>query len=106
MALKSPEPVHLGQSKSKNVKRIPIFYLDDVEYTIPEYISPRVFLKYMWDKRSGSEFSDLDLLVSVLGEDAYRALMNYESLTKEEWSQITEIIKEYAAGAVEDSAKN
>ena len=106
MALNKPQPIVLGASKKSSGKRLHIFTLNGVEYTIPEELSPRVFLKYMWDKRSGSEFADMDLLVAVLGEDAYKALMNYEDLTKEEWEQITEIIKEYAAGTLEESAKN
>lgn len=106
MSINKLKPVQLGAKKNVKAKRIPIFTLNDVEYTIPEELSPRVFLKFMWDKRSGSEFADMELLITVLGEEAYKALMNYEDLTKEEWDQITEIIKEYAAGSVEDSGKN
>ena len=106
MPINTHKPVRLGESKKSDAKRIPVFSLNEVEYTIPELVSPSIFLKYMWDKRSGSEFAEMELLVAVLGEDAYKALMSYGDLSKEEWTAITEIIRDHAAGSMEDSGKD
>ncbi|WP_328932623.1 MULTISPECIES: hypothetical protein [unclassified Streptomyces] len=106
MAINQPKPVRLGENKKTDTERIHLFTLNDVEYSIPGELGTNIYLRYMWDKRSGSEYAEMDLLIAVLGEEAYQALMNYQDLTKEEWNQITGIIRDFAAGTMEEAGKN
>lgn len=97
------EPLRLStRSGDVPAGRVPLFYIDDVEYTIPDRVSANVALKYMRMVRvSGVDAASAWLLEEVLGDDAYTALMNYDGLTVTHLEQIGRAINDLVMGATE-----
>ncbi len=86
-------------------ERIPIFYVDDVEYTVPKKIPRSLSLKIMRTARlQGDLAASQELMEAVMGEDAYIALMNCESVTDEQLDQISQFINDLAMGQAEGKA--
>jgi hypothetical protein len=83
-------------------KRVPLFYIDDTEYTVPAKPSPTVGLKYLrLLAREGEGQANEFLLRSLLGEKGYVALMNYTALTEEQFDQVMERAVSIATGPKE-----
>jgi len=84
------------------VERVPLFYIDDVEYSMPAKIPGNVALKYLRKIRTdGVEVAGAWLLEEVIGTEAYEALMNYDGLTIEQLNQVIAIVERHALGSVE-----
>lgn len=87
--------------------RVELFSIDGVDYTIPATPRPNVGLKYLKTLRDkGQDIASAGLLIDLLGESGYTALMNCESLTESQFTQILEIVQDVALGATEDGSKN
>jgi hypothetical protein len=70
-------------------KRVPLFYIDDVAYTVPAKPNPTMGLRYLHIlKTEGQGQATYFLLTQMLGEKGYLALMNYEDLKQEEYDQV------------------
>jgi len=83
-------------------ERVPLFYIDDVEYTIPKRPRMNVGLQFLHLSRDQDDSAAMDyLLAKLLGEDGYRALREYDDLTAEQFQQITEIASRLTLGALE-----
>jgi hypothetical protein len=62
----------------KREKRIPLFYIDEKVYTVPQFPAPTIGLKYLkLAHEEGSDEANYWLLSSMLGEEGYEALMEY-----------------------------
>lgn len=97
-----PEVLRLTTSKDSSEKRVPVFYIDDVEYTIPARPRMNIALQFMHNSRELGDSQAMDyLLGKLLGEDGYRALREYDDLTPEQFAQITEIASRLTLGALE-----
>jgi len=98
-----PDVVRLSTSaKRAPVETVPVFYIDDVEYSMPRRVHPNVGLQYLRMARDkGPEIAVVWLLEEVLGTEGYEALMGYDALTDEQLGQVMEIIKRNALGAQE-----
>ena len=80
-------------------KRVPLFYIDDVEYTVPEKPSPRNGLRYLWLlSKQGESEANFFLLSSLLGEKGYAALMNYKPLTESQYNDIMNLAVKISLG--------
>jgi hypothetical protein len=82
--------------------RVPLFYIDDVEYTVLKNPPPTVGLQYLRIlKEQGEGFAAYFLLTNLLGEEGYAALENYDKLTREQYDKILELAVEISTGQSE-----
>lgn len=96
------EVLRLTTTPRVDEERVPLFYIDDVEYCIPKRPRMNVALQYMHlAKDQGDAVAADYLLGSLLGEDGYRALREYDQLTPEQFQQITAIATRQTMGALE-----
>ncbi|MGW2371659.1 hypothetical protein [Kitasatospora sp. NPDC001683] len=96
------EVLRLTTTPQVDEERVPLFYIDDVEYTIPARPRMNIALQYMHlAKDSGDAVAADFLLGSLLGEEGYRALREYDQLTPEQFQQITAIATRQTMGALE-----
>ena len=96
------EPVRLSSAPVAE-DRIPLFYVDETEYTIPRTISRGVSL---WFLRLAGEIGETraapQLLERLLGEEGYQALVDSPSLTDDELNAIIDLAVRVAFGQVEN----
>jgi hypothetical protein len=96
------EPPRLVSGSAALALRIPLFYIDDVEYSIAARPGVNVGLKYMHVFRNQGEYAATSyLLEKLLGAEGYQALMDYDELTATQFQQICEIAAQLALGALE-----
>lgn len=66
-------------------KRVPLFEIDDVTYTVPAKPRVNLALKFMYQARTlGQDTAAMNILEDLLGHDGFQALMNYDDLTQED----------------------
>jgi hypothetical protein len=83
-------------------KRVPLFYIDDVEYTTELHPSPARGLKYLHLLRTeGTDVATQYMLETLIGAEGYEALMEYEDLTDEQLEQVVTAASKILLGAVE-----
>jgi hypothetical protein len=86
-------------AKPEVEKRVALFYIDDVEYTVPEKPSPRNGLRYLWLlAKKGESEANFFLLSSLLGDKGYAALMNYKPLTDAQYNEIMNLAVKISLG--------
>lgn len=103
------EPVRIstkpaeGEESKPEPKRIPLFYIDGVEYSVPEALPPAIGLRYLRDVRDGGnvDFAVAQLLTEAMGEDAFDALADCDQVGHAEMVRITDRVMEIALGATE-----
>lgn len=97
------EPIRIAADDEITEERVPLFYIGDIEYTIPKHIPKGVALQYLRQAgERGHELATAPLLIRVLGEDAYEALEQSKGLTDEQLESIVDIIVGQALGKQED----
>lgn len=96
------EVLRLTTTPQAGEERVPLFYIDDVEYGIPKRPRMNVALQYLrLAKESGDAIAADYLLESLLGREGYRALREYDQLTVEQFSQIAAVATRLTLGALE-----
>jgi hypothetical protein len=94
--------LRLTTSPQVDEERVPLFYIDDVEYCIPKRPRMNIALQYMHlAKDQGDAVATDYLLGSLLGEEGYRALREFDQLTPEQFQHITAIATRQTMGALE-----
>lgn len=84
------------------VGRVELFRLDGVVYTIPDRTRANIGLKYLWlEKEQGTGPAEQWLLEELVGEDGYRALMEYDHLETEDMERIMTIAQRVVLGSLE-----
>jgi hypothetical protein len=97
-----PRVLRLKSGRAEPIEREPIFYIDDVEYTIPVRMRANEALECLHVFRTrGDEVATDFLLEKLLGKDGYQALLAYDGLEPEHLQQIIEIATERMMGATE-----
>jgi hypothetical protein len=99
----APQIIKLTSDPNKvDDDRIPVFAIDDAEYTIASKVKPNVALRLLHVQRlQGPEaFADL-LLQTMLGDDGYEALMNFDDLTDEQLGSVFEAAMKVVGGQME-----
>lgn len=98
------EPIRINsEDAQEEVKRVPLFYIDDEEYTIPERFGASIGLRYLRNINvDGRDYAIAQLLEEVLGADGFEALSNCDTLTQDQINKINEYIVELALGAVDE----
>lgn len=100
--------LHLDSKAAKAAKeaaeRIPIFSIDEVEYTIPKVVDGAAVLRYLdAAAERGFEAAVADLLRELVGDEGYEALVSFEGLKPDELAQVFDDVERYALSQVEKS---
>lgn len=96
------EVLRLTSTPKTDEERVPVFYIDNTMYSIPKRPRMNIALQFMHLARSQGDSQAMDyLLGKLLGEDGYRALREYDDLTPDQFTQITEIATNLTLGALE-----
>jgi hypothetical protein len=99
------EPLRFS-SKAPTEERVPIFYIDDDEYTIPKFISKSFSLGVMDRAREvGMEIAVTEAMEELLGEDGYQALLKCPSISDDDWTQFQTIFRDLVFGKPEEQGK-
>jgi hypothetical protein len=89
------EPIVIDTSKKPKVKKVPLFTIDDQEYTIPEHIPPNIGIKFLLDcARVGVDVALSRAMVNVMGQDAMTALAECEAVDEEDMTKILKIVSD------------
>lgn len=100
------EPIRIAADDEIEVERVPLFYIGDDEYTIPKEIPPGVALQYLREAREyGRELATAPLLISVLGEEAYRALEKSKALNEDQMEWIIDKVLDLALSRKKQEGK-
>jgi hypothetical protein len=97
------EPVRLTKRTGKPVDRLPVFYVDDVEYSMPARVEfgDAVKLQNAMNLQP-TELQKAFVLVSTLcGEEAFRAMENDASMTDADFEAVLKILSDHALGQLE-----
>lgn len=96
-------PVRISTSEpTEAVKQIPLFYIDDQEYTVPAKLPPALGLRYLRDVRDrGSDYATAELLIAALGEEGFDALSECDAIDADQMDSIIEGVIGIAMGAVD-----
>ena len=91
------------KTKSKPVEYVDLFEIDDVTYQVPRYPSPTIGLKFLHIlKTKGQEEAAHFMLTSMLSEEGYEALMNFDQLTQEQYDFVLTAAIRIATGKTEN----
>lgn len=90
----------------EDTDRLPVFYLNGVEYSIPRRINMSVGLRFIRNRsKFGADVAITKLMEEMLGEEAYDALLGYDGVTDRDFEVITEILSKAAMGKLEAQKK-
>lgn len=96
-----------GQEKDAwKADREPLFTIDDVEYTVPKKVPANVGLKAVDTvARLGEADGTRWLMVLMLGEDGWKALMDCDGLEASDLQAIQEVLRAKVFGDLEAEGK-
>jgi hypothetical protein len=96
------EPLRLNSTDEFEVGTIALFYIDDVEYRIPDRFPASLALRYLKRLREvGEEAAVGWMLEDTIGTEAYEALMGYDKLTDENMEHIMKVVSKLLLGSLE-----
>jgi hypothetical protein len=91
------------KTKKKDVEYVDLFEIDDVMYQVPKKPSPTIGLRFLSImKHEGAEEAAYYMLTTMLGEEGYEALMNYEDLEQEQYDFVLQAAIRIATGKTEN----
>lgn len=96
------EVLRLTRSPDRAEERVPLFYIDDVEYTVVKRPNVNVGLQMLELLRTeGEPAAQAYVLGKLLGPEGYAALLDYDELTAEQYSHICRVAARLALGSLE-----
>ncbi|NUQ95293.1 MAG: hypothetical protein HOY79_01580 [Streptomyces sp.] len=96
------EVLRLTRRSDRAEERVPLFYIDDVEYTVVKRPHANVGLKMLELLRTqGEPAAQAYVLGKLLGPDGYAALLDYDDLTAEHYAHICKVAAKLALGSLE-----
>lgn len=100
--LDNAQPVELTTNTDQTSPELRhLFSIDGKPYYIVNKPRPNIALKSLWVlKTQGEEQAQMTMLVAMLGEDGYQALMNYDDLTADQLEQIVKIANDTVFGTL------
>lgn len=105
-AEKSVQSVKLATS-TKAVEEVELFELDGRSYTIPNKPRINLGLKVMRVvAKEGEAAGNAYMLEQLLGAENYDALLEFDDLTTEQFTQIVELASEIVFGGLEAAPKD
>jgi hypothetical protein len=95
--------LHLSsKTEAEEVEYLTLFEIDDRKFEVPKNPSPTVGLKYLHImKHEGEGAAAYYMLTTMLSEEGYEALMNYEALTSDQYDFILTAAVRIATGKTE-----
>lgn len=101
------EPFRLSSTDTPpEVDQVPLFYIDDIEVTIPERFSAAFALRYVdVVTKRGLDAATTWLLENALSPGGYQALLGYEALTADQLGVIVQHLQSLVIGAAESGPK-
>ncbi len=97
--------IDLVTTPEAEIEQVPIFSIDGKVFTISAKPRANVGLKYLRDIRDADPIvAKANMMVAMMGEEAYNALCDFDGLTPDQLSAIENEITEKALGAVEKDA--
>lgn len=104
MAVK--KTLQIGKTKRVE-KRVPLFELEGVEYSVISNPAPGVALKFMEIQTEvGQEAAIVYMLKTMVGDDAYKALSDSPDVSAEDFEALWEEITRIAMAEQESTVKN
>lgn len=109
----TPTPVQIGGNQAiridssavQEIKRVPLFYLDDVEYTVPEKARPNILIKYLNNvKEEGVDTAIAIAMHDLLGPEAMKALEESEAVTDDHMFDIMNVVEDILMKSMEKQA--
>jgi hypothetical protein len=96
------EVLRLTRRGDRVEERVPLFYIDDAEYTVLKRPNPNVGLKFLhlFSTRGEAVATDY-VLGKLLGPEGYAALLEYDDLTPEQFKHICQVAVRLAVGSME-----
>ncbi len=93
-------PVRTFTTKStEGVEQVHLFSIDGVDYFIPKKTRVNLGLKYLYQvKTEGESRAGANLLMDLLGDENYVALMNYEDLEEKDLMDIMDVAAKVVLG--------
>jgi hypothetical protein len=83
-------------------KRVPLFSIDDTEYTMLAEPTASLALRYLrTQQRNGLDAGFEFAMEQMVGDGAYDALLNYEPLTRDQFAQVSKVVIDTLLGALE-----
>jgi hypothetical protein len=82
---------------------IDLFSIDGTTFSVQARPRPNIALKYMKELRDtkNAEVAQAGLLIDMIGEDGYEALVNCDGLTPDQFENIVQIVSDLAMGGME-----
>jgi hypothetical protein len=101
------EPVKISTAEVLDEEREPLFFIDEVEYTIPKLIRPNILMRYLQDTIDhGHEYALAAGMREVLGAEAMEALADCDQITDEQMDQIMAIVEKKLMGQMKKLGKS
>ena len=92
----------LGTAGNLTEDREPFFVLDDVEYTLPRKVPSRIALQFLEMQSEGLDSELVPWIINqVVGNGAYEALRDSDSVDTEELVWVFEQVSERVTGGLE-----
>lgn len=101
----TPIQIDAPSEEKEEEKRIPFFYIGEIEYTLPEKIHPNVVTQYLRDvRKQGEAYALAEGYARLIGEDALDDLAECDTITDEQVAWIMNQMQERLMGAVNKAA--
>lgn len=97
--------VRLGGGGAPAVDTEPLFELDGVTYSIPKRVGANVALRVMARfEQAGEVSAQIHMLRTVLGAEAFDALMGCDDLTPEQFEAISDRVQDLVLSSAKSAA--
>jgi hypothetical protein len=95
-----PPKISTAKKRTDSAQRVPLFYIDGKEYSVPVNLPPALGLRYMRRVRDGASHVEaaMFLFMEAIGEDALNALCECEEVDRNAMEKIVERVLEIALG--------
>lgn len=102
------EPVRIVTTADAPIlDREPLFYIDDVEFTVPKEVPPNVTVGYIRDMRNGNtEQAMAKVFDALLGQEGLDALADCDALESDQLKEIMRVIELKVMAAAEQMQGN
>lgn len=91
---------------NSEVEQVELFKLNGHSYTIPNKARANVSLKYLnLLRKEGDAAASAYLLTTLLGDEAFDALTEYDDLTQDQFTAVVEAAQKVVLGNLETNPK-
>ena len=99
--------IEINTSDTPSDEREPLFSIDGTAYTIPKVVPGNLSLQAIERMRTESEYAVIAwIMETMLGKQAYRALLDCKAVKPSQLRAITEICRAKMLGELEEEGKD